>query len=109
MSITIFCKVCGRRPEMAYEPRSRYLGFDSLPAGAFAVEWRPSKRQNLCDPCNAETPRKVSREAFEKRYWGARVNEVPNSVRYEFWSDYLTSSETLANYITTTTTTTIRI
>lgn len=68
------------------------------------VEFRESKRQSLCVSCNKETPRKVGRDAFDKRYWGAHLDEVPMSTRREFYSDYLTSDCSLEKYIETTTT-----
>lgn len=79
-----YCRVCGDRSE--------------------SVSYRPSKLQNLCDACDKSTPRKVGREAFERRYWGAKVDEVPASTRREFYSDYLTSDSTLEKYIESTTT-----
>jgi len=38
------------------------------------TEYRASKHQTLCGPCAAETPRKASRAAFERRYWGLGPN-----------------------------------
>jgi hypothetical protein len=69
------------------------------------VRFRPACRQSLCGPCAKDTPKKASRESFEKRYWGAELKNVPNSTRDEFWSDYLASTKTLVEYIDATTTT----
>lgn len=74
----------------------RICGVDS---GSF----RASKGQILCGPCDSETPRKVSREAFERRYWNGKPEEVPAGTRNEFWSDYLSSTLTLKEYIEETT------
>jgi len=77
-----YCRVCG------------------IESGA---EYRASKRQVLCSPCASETPRKASRAAFERRYWGAGVDSVPRSTRDAFWSDYLTSVSALDAYTESTT------
>ncbi len=70
------CKVCG-------DENSRY---------------RVGKRQSLCDSCNAETPRKVSREEFDKKFWSV-PNAIPESVKTEFYDDYKTFSCTVQEYI----------
>lgn len=62
------------------------------------VTFRASKLQALCEACDAETPRKVSREAFEKRFWGKHIDEVPHGTRREFYQDYLRGDRTLAQY-----------
>lgn len=66
------------------------------------VTWRPTKRNYLCESCNADTPRKVSRERFDAAYWSAD-DDTPESTRREFYDDYRTSNLTLADYIVRTT------
>ena len=61
--------------------------------------YRPAQRQTLCEHCAADTPRKAGRESFDKRYWGARYKEVSEGTRREFYSDYLTSTCTVDEYI----------
>jgi len=70
------CKVCGDETTAEYRFRSHLT---------------------LCDGCHRETPAKVSRETFEKRFFG--IEEVPPSTRREFYEDYKYSKCTLAQYI----------
>jgi len=79
------------------------MGYCRVCGSEAGIEYRASKRQSLCGPCAAETPRKASRAAFERRYWGAGVGSVSRSMRDSFWADYLTSVCTLADYIESTT------
>lgn len=69
--------------------------------GTEGAHWRPSKRQTLCRECSAETPRKVSRAKFNRVYWGAEP--VSAAIAREFYSDYLASTCSLAQYIRETT------
>lgn len=66
------------------------------------VRYYATKRQSLCRFCAKDTPEKVGRSTFDKQYWGADV-DVPESTRREFYSDYLSSSETVTDYIASTT------
>jgi hypothetical protein len=75
------CQICGDNKEVAY---------------------RPSSKQALCPTCAKETPRKVTRAEFDKQYWDKDA-EVPESTRREFYSDYLSSTNTLPEYIKATT------
>ena len=79
--MSAYCKVCGDERE---------------------TEYYPSKRQTLCPSCAADTPRKISREAFDRAYWRGDTTVHP-SIRREFYADYLASSYTLAEYIAATT------
>lgn len=70
------------------------------------VKYYPAKRQTLCTFCAKDTPRKVSRETFDKRYWVSDdPNEAPppESIKLEFYADYLASGDTLDEYIEATT------
>ena len=69
-----------------------------------SVKYRGGNRGMLCDSCAADTPAKVDRARFDAEYWGAEASNVPESTKREFYSDYRASSNTLADYITTTTT-----
>jgi hypothetical protein len=79
----MYCRICGVQED--------------------SVRLRPSKRSVLCDSCSADTPRKASRESFERRYWGSNIGDVPRSTRNDFWSDYLASTLALDAYIEATT------
>lgn len=71
------------------------------------VTYRPTKRQALCESCNADTPDKVSRDIFNRYYWPKEAREtVPDSTKAEFYSDYLASEHNLMQYIDATTTAT---
>ena len=74
----MYCKICGTE---------------------YKVKFRPSKLQNLCEFCNKETPKKMSKHNFDKKYWGKDFESVPQSVRSEFYSDYLASSNTFKKYL----------
>jgi hypothetical protein len=73
----MYCKVCGDERD---------------------VQYYPAKRQTLCPTCAAETPRKVSRRAFDAAYWDGE-DDCPESTRREFYEDYLHSDSTLEDYI----------
>jgi len=66
------------------------------------VEYRRRCFMNLCDHCSSETPKKASRYFFDKRYW-SNSNDVPESIKKEFYNDYKTSRCTVAQYIEQTT------
>jgi len=74
------CQVCG-------DPNARYYD---------------TNRQSLCRSCAKDTPAKVSRSTFDKRYW---ISDDPNeeppneAIKREFYEDYLRSECTLAQYI----------
>lgn len=67
------------------------------------TKFYPSKRQTLCSCCAEDTPRKAGRESFDRQYWGAKFEDVPNGIRREFYSDYLASNLTLSQYKESTT------
>jgi hypothetical protein len=72
------------------------------------VRYRPAQGQSLCNSCWQDTPAKVSRESFERAYWkrddGSDGREdVPESTRREFYADYLASTNTLKDYLASTT------
>ena len=82
-----YCRICGSEHDVAY---------------------RAAQRQSLCQSCWLDTPRKVSRESFDASYWKMEDGsdgraDVPMSTRNEFYSDYLASNDTLADYIAHTT------
>lgn len=58
-------------------------------------------KQFLCKSCAADTPKKISRSEFDNVYWNGDKT-VPEAIRREFYSDYLSSSNTLEEYIRTT-------
>lgn len=62
------------------------------------VTYRYSKYQALCDLCNKETPRKMSRREFDGKYWTNEELLVPEFIKKEFYSDYLGSTETFHQY-----------
>lgn len=68
------------------------------------VKFRKDLFKYICAYCSPSTPRKVNREAFDKRYWGEieKTEKVPESVKREFYSDYLSSSDNLEAYIAAT-------
>jgi hypothetical protein len=76
------CRICGNEP----------------------ATFQPAKHQSLCAACNDTTPRKVSRAAFELKYWERNVAHVPDSTRREFYADYLASTDDVDAYIIKTTT-----
>lgn len=76
----MYCRVCGDERNVSYRPRSR---------------------QSLCDSCASDTPHKVSRSAFDTEYWHDDPT-VCESTKREFYSDYLSSTHTLAQYIAAT-------
>lgn len=81
----MYCRICGTEKSLKYYPR---------------------KLQTLCPPCAADTPAKVSKETFDREYWGVELPNVPESTRAEFYDDYLCSTHMLPEYILATTSTT---
>lgn len=79
----MYCQICGIRSE--------------------DVKHRVTKHRRMCDACSKETPRKAGRVAFDRKYWGVGVDSVPPSTKREFYSDYLSSTQTLDAYIDATT------
>ena len=67
------------------------------------VDYRAKKRQSLCDACNRETPNKIGRDEFSRRYWGAGYETVPPGTLREFYSDYLASMHNFNDYRRATT------
>jgi hypothetical protein len=51
-----------------------------------------------------KNPTKLTREQFEKRYWGAEAHTVPAMTRREFYSDYRESGQSFAAYKKSTST-----
>jgi hypothetical protein len=77
----MYCRVCGDESNTKY---------------------RPSKLQTLCDSCNRDTPRKIGRERFDAVFWKSSDPTEPlpcESVRREFYEDYLRSTKTIGEYI----------
>lgn len=58
----------------------------------------------LCNECALETPRKVSREAFCKAYFGTTPEFINPGILREFYDDYRTSTLNLKQYCEQTTT-----
>jgi hypothetical protein len=58
------------------------------------VEFRGRSRMALCESCHTDTPRKVSREEFDRVFWGTgpEAADVHESTRREFYDDYRTST-----------------
>lgn len=67
-----------------------------------AACYRPAQRSTLCESCAAETPAKIGRAEFDRRYWPA-PESVPESTRREFFADYLASRCTFDAYLAATT------
>jgi hypothetical protein len=67
--------------------------------GADGAKYQPRKRQALCAWCYGSTPNKLSRAEFDRRYWGSEWEGTPESIRREFYSDYLASSCTFTAYV----------
>ena len=67
------------------------------------VIYRERQRQTLCRVCAAQTPRKVGRKVFDLAYWGTDQYEVTDATKREFYADYLASTNTLADYVASTT------
>ena len=67
------------------------------------TRWRPENRQTLCNSCAADTPRKIGRSEFDRKYWGPDFEEVHPETRREFYEDYLTSSQNFRDYQESTT------
>lgn len=71
--------------------------------GADTAKCYQGKRLTLCDVCKWDTPDKVSRDMFDRLYWGINYSQMPDNVRHEFYSDYLHSAHTLDEYVIATT------
>jgi hypothetical protein len=67
------------------------------------TEYRYTRHQTLCAACAAETPEKVGRDEFERRYFGPEAGVVPSSIVRDFYDDYLASTDDLDGYIEHTT------
>lgn len=76
----MYCKICGDEKN---------------------VKFYPKKRQNLCFSCSQDTPKKVSRENFDAKYWGKK-EEVSEGTKKSFYEDYLASKYTLKEYLDAT-------
>lgn len=68
------------------------------------IKYYRSKLQTMCRACAKDTPAKVGRRTFLRRYFGPFFREVDHSTMNEFYSDYLASGHTLTAYVETTTT-----
>ena len=78
----MYCRICGDESNIKY-----YV----------------SKRQSLCPSCAKDTPAKVGRESFDRKYW-AKDDDCPEAIRREFYADYLASSHgSIESYIEATT------
>ena len=60
---------------------------------------RYKTKGRLCSQCASTTPRKASRMAFDKAYWGSKYEEVAEGTRKEFYRDYMTSTHTVKESI----------
>lgn len=65
------------------------------------VKFYPSKRQALCPHCAKDTPAKIGREQFDKRYW-SDSDDVNESIKREFYADYLASEHAYDEYVKAT-------
>jgi hypothetical protein len=87
---TMYCRICGH---------------------THGLKFYPAKRQTLCKFCAKDTPAKVGRLEFDQAYWTPSIADngdtvacdAPESTRREFYADYLTSNDNLAEYIAHTT------
>ncbi len=73
----MYCRICGS------ERNARY---------------RASKLQFLCKECNKDTPKKISYDDFTEKFWRNDDN-VPFSMKREFYQDYLSSCCTYDEYV----------
>lgn len=55
--------------------------------------------QHLCTHCAQETPKKVSKESFCKAFFNVEPEGIKRSILNEFYSDYVSSTCTLKEYI----------
>jgi hypothetical protein len=78
----MYCRICGTNERVAF---------------------RKGPRMALCVYCAEGTPRKASREGFDKVYWGSGASKVTESVKREFYGDYKASKHTVQEYIDVTT------
>lgn len=62
------------------------------------ASYRMLKLQVLCPICDKDTPDKMNRSEFDAHYWGSKLSDIPNSIRREFYSDYLSSSLSFTDY-----------
>ena len=76
----MYCRVCGDENQVSFHG----------PSG-----------QYLCKSCAKDTPHKVSRETFYKKYFGDE--DIPESIKREFYEDYQRSTHNLKEYIAKTT------
>ena len=67
-------------------------------------KYRTRSMMFLCNSCHKTTPSKVTRSYFDNVYWKGEAKTVPFNIKKEFYSDYLTSTLTLKDYILETTT-----
>ena len=74
------CTICGSKHNVDFYPRFGYTA---------------------CDCCAKETPQKVSKKEFHRRYFLGE--DVPQAVVNGFYEDYLYSKDTLDEYIKNTT------
>ena len=54
------------------------------------ANYNDSLKQIICSRCAEGTPMKITRQEFDERYWDSS-DEVPKSVKREFYEDYLSS------------------
>lgn len=59
-------------------------------------------RQTICPACKIDTPKKVGKVEFDRTYWAGKEDEVSNSIKREFYRDYLSSRFTMQQYIVAT-------
>jgi hypothetical protein len=58
--------------------------------------------QALCDLCAEQTPEKIGKHRFDLAYWGENYQDVPTSIRKEFYDDYRTSTHSFEEYVIAT-------
>ena len=68
-------------------------------ASTVKVAHRKHCMMTLCEICSEDTPKKLTREQFDRIYWGARVSEVATNVKREFYDDYKKSTLNVFDYI----------
>jgi hypothetical protein len=68
----MYCRICGDESSVEYRDRSRMF---------------------LCASCHADTPRKATREEFDRVYWGQgpEADSVPEGTKRDFFEDYKAS------------------
>ena len=88
--------------------KSQTAGYCRVCGDENGTRFYAAQRQILCPSCAKDTPAKCSRASFDAAYWAGASSDpaspdyVPDSIRAEFYQDYLRSSHTLDEYIART-------